>query len=449
MKFCRPFFIIVTLVLPLAGCTSLADRSNHRHGAALGKTKVEITNELGTPTAHYKNGFLLFHETNGNEVQVHFKEGKADALFYYTFKKKITEPWLSSVLTLNSKGTPWVLEASSPTGRKAYRTTDGKQHAFLSKGNQLLVDTDAFFRKSIHRPGQGIQIDDLPECVFAPDHDCARIGVTEASVVRNYGQHIATAPDGAKEYDDGYQSIVVHYKNGRSDAVLYATDHHRRFNDCWISCLLQLNSLNAWIVAENAKPNDVSFWTPKDDKVAHLIKGRSLIVYTQDYGSTRVKEDKVTDKKKTHFPASITPCGGIWLGETEAAMTKKLGPPTLEKQARVYRDGDLKISATFDDGICSKIIYRSSNKRKLNAHWISATLAVNSRGRCWFTYEGSSPWKTFYRTYDDKFYARLKNGTDLGIMTEAVFKKAEREVIKRKQATMKAIQTRRNKEKST
>ena len=34
-------------------------------------------------------------------------------------------------------------------------------------------------------------------------------------------------------------------------------------------------------------------------------------------------------------------------------------------------------------------------------------------------------------------------------MTEAVFKKAEREVIKRKQATMKAIQTRRNKEKST
>lgn len=129
---------------------------------------------------------------------------------------------------------------------------------------------------------------------------------------------------------------------------------------------------------------------------------------------------------------------GIWLGESEAEMTKKLGPPTLEKQAKIYRDGELIIRATFDHGICNKIIYRSEKKRKLNTHWISATLAVNSRGRCWFTYEGSSPRKTFYRTYDDKFYARLKNGTDLGIMTEAVFKKAEREVIKRKQATDRA-----------
>ena len=415
-----------------------ARQSDSPNSATLGQSKALITRELGDPTAHYMNGFHVYKDINGNEVQAHYSGGKADALFYYTFDRKISESWLSSTLALNSNRSSWVLEASSPSGRRVYRTTDGKFHAFLSKGNQLLVDTDAFFQRSLHQSGKAIHVDNLPDCLFAPDHDLARIGVTEASVVRNYGQPIATAPDGAKEYDDGYQSVVVHYKNGRSDAVLYDTDNHGKFNDCWISCLLQLNSLNAWIVAENAKPNDVSFWTPKDDKVAHLIKGRSLIVYTQDYGSTRVKEDKVTDKKKTHFPASITPCGGIWLGETEAAMTKKLVPPTLEKQARVYRDGDLKISATFDDGICSKIIYRSSNKRKLNAHWISATLAVNSRGRCWFTYEGSSPRKTFYRTYDDKFYARLKNGTDLGIMTEAVFKKAEREVIKRKQATDRA-----------
>ena len=423
MKFQCPFSIILALLLPLSGCASLPDKSSHRQGPALGETKVEITKELGLPTAHYMNGFAVFHD-DGKELQAHFQGGKADALFYYTFKKKITEPWLSTILALNSRGTPWVLEASSPSGRKAYRTTDGKQHAFLSKGNQLLVDTDAFFRKSIHRPGQAIQIDDLPECVFAPDHDLARIGVTEESVIRNYGQPIATSPDGAKEYIDGNQSIVVHYKNGRSDAVLYGTDNYRRFNDCWISCLLQLNSLNAWIVSESSKPNETCYWTPKDDKVARLIKGRSLIVHTLDYGKDRNKALGVKDLRKTHFPASITPCAGIWLGETEASMTKKLGAPTLDKKVRVYRDGDLTIRATFDHGICNRIIYISAKKRKFTDHWVSATLAVNSRGRAWFTFEDSTPKKSFYKTYDHKFYARLRNGTDLGIMTEAVYKQA-------------------------
>jgi hypothetical protein len=39
-------------------------------------------------------------------------------------------------------------------------------------------------------------------------------------------------------------------------------------------------------------------------------------------------------------------------------------------------------------------------------------------------FESSTPKKSFYKTYDHKFYARLKNGTDLGIMTEAVYKQA-------------------------
>jgi len=415
------FILIPPLVL--TGCSTVYQKTTPSQSAVLGGTKSQFINELGIPTAQYMNGFFLFHD-KGNEVQAHFQGGKADALFYYTFTKQITEPWLSSTLTLNSKGVPWVLEASSRSGRKSYHTSDGKFHAFLSSGNQLLVSSDAFFRKSIHRPGQTILIDDLPECIFAPDHNSAKIGSTEASVIRNYGLPIATASDGAKEYNDGYQSIVVHYKNGRSDAVLYGTVKHVRFSGCWISCLQQLNSLNAWLVAECSKPNSVYYWTPRDSLVGHLIKRRSLIVYTQSYGKEKIEGSGNTDPHKNHFTASVTPCARVWLDETESSMTKKLGAPTLDNQVRVYRDSDLIIRATFDHGICNRIIYISAKKQKFTDHWISATLAVNSRGRCWFEFQDSTPRKTFYKTYDHKFYARLKNGTDLGIMTEAVYKKA-------------------------
>jgi hypothetical protein len=414
------FFIIPVV---LTGCSTLHPTTGDHKTFALGQSRDQIKKELGVPTAKYMNGFNLFHD-KGNEVQVHFTNGKADALFLYTFKKRIQEPWLSSVLKQTSSGKSWLLEASSHSGRSVYKTTDGSLYAFLSRGNQLLIDTKSFFEKSIHQPGKAIPIDLLPECVFAPDHNLAQLGSTEATVLRNYGCPIATAFDGAKEYDAGYQSIVVHFKKGRSDAILYAPDSHRKFNDCWISCLQELNSVNAWLVSESSTPDEVYYWTPKDDKVARLIKHRSLIVYTLDYGNDRNQATGKTDKLKSHFTASITPCASVWLGDSEAKMTKKLGTPTRDKKTRVYRDGDLTIRATFDHGACNRIIYISQKNKRFSEHWVSATLAVNSRGRSWFTFENSNPRKSFYRTYDHKFYARMKNGTDLGIMTEAVYKKA-------------------------
>jgi hypothetical protein len=415
---------LIALALPLAGCASLKDKSTLHRTASLGQTYAQITKELGPPTARYMNGFDLFHDSQGNEVQAHFQGGKADSLFYFTFNRKISEPWLSSVLKQNSKDAPWVLEAKSSTGRMVYHTVNGRYYALVSKGNQLMVDKESFFQQALHQPGKTILIDDLPDCVFAPDHGEARIGSATASVIQQYGQPIATAPDGAKEYYDGYQCVVVHYKNGHCDAVLYSADKYKRLNDCWVSSLLQMNSLNAWVVVECSKPKDIYYWTPKGSLLSHLIMRRSLCVYTQDYAIGKNKGLGVKESRKTHFPASITPCAGIWLGETEASMTKKLGAPTLDKKVRVYRDGDLTIRATFDHDICNRIIYISAKKRKFTDHWVSATLAVNSRGRAWFTFEDSTPKKSFYKTYDHKFYARLRNGTDLGIMTEAVYKQA-------------------------
>ena len=425
--------LLLSLILPLAGgCASYSVKTTSQQGAALGQSKRCIIRELGAPTSHYMNGFDLFEDGGNEVVQAHFRNGKADALFYYTFDKKISETWLSTILRQNSKGTPWLLEAKSPSGRAVYHSADGKYYAFLSKGNQLLVDTTDFFRKSLHQSGKSIAVDDLPECLFAPDHDLARIGSTEASVIRNYGQSIATAPDGAKEYFDGYQYIVVHYKNGRCDAVLYSADQYMRLNECWISCLQQLNSLNAWVVSASSNHNEIYSWTPKDDKVARLIKHRSITFYTRDYGKNRNSSSGTTDTQKSYFTATLTPCAGIWLGETEASMTKKLGSPTLDQKTRVYRDGDLIIRATFDHGVCNRIIYIS--KHRFTDHWISATLAVNSRGRAWFTFQSSTPKKSFYRTYDNKFYARLKDGTNLGIMTESVYREALKKVENRKKS---------------
>ena len=416
--------LLCSLAFSLAGCASLTDKSTQHKAVALDQSHAQITKELGHPTARYMNGFDLFHDSHGNEVQAHFQGGKADSLFYFTFNRKISEPWLSSVLKQNSKDAPWVLEAKSSTGRMVYHTVNGRYYAFVSKGNQLMVDKESFFQQALHQPGKTILIDDLPDCVFAPDHGEPRIGSTVATVTKQYGQPIATAADGAKEYYDGYQCVVVHYKDGRCDAVLYYADKNKPLTACWVSSLQQINSLNAWITAECSKPNDIYYWTPKDCQVAHLKKRRSLFIYTQDCATRRNQGLGIKDLRKTHFPASITPCAGIWLGETEASMTKKLGAPTLDKKVRVYRDGDLTIRATFDHGICNRIIYISAKKRKFTDHWVSSTLAVNSRGRAWFTFEDSTPKKSFYKTYDHKFYARLRNGTDLGIMTEAVYKQA-------------------------
>jgi len=378
------------------------------------------------------NGFAVFHD-KGNEVQAHFQGGKADALFYYTFKKKIAEPWLSSVLNLNSKGTPWVLEAKSSTGRQVYRTTDGKYHAFVSNGNQLMIDTDAFFQKAIHQKIKNIiPVDELPECVFAPDHLEAKIGMTEADVIKEYGPSVDAAPDGAKEYRNGYQDIMVHYINGRSDSVLYTADKGALFNDCWVSCLLMLNSQGyAWIVPENSKPNKMVYWTPNPhipSLIALMESRRSLIVYTRQYVQQKKKGLGKKGSRIGLFNATITPCASIALGDKETTMTKKLGASTLDRNVRVYRDGDLIIRATFKHSTCNRITYTSEKNKKFTDHWVSATLAVNSGGRAWFTFEESTPKETLFRSYDHKFYARLKNGTDLGIMTASVYKQAAHEL---------------------
>jgi len=418
--------LLFSLALPVSGCDSLADKFTQHKAAALGQSYEQITKELGPPTAHYMNGYDLFHDSQGNEVQAHFQGGKADSLFYYTFKKKIDETRLSSVLSLNSQGAPWVLEESSTSGRRIYRTQNGKFHAFVSKGNQLLVDTSAFFQKSLHQPGKTIQVDNLPECIFAPDHPIAKIGDTESFIVSNYGPELKiNKSDCAKLYFDGCQTIFVHYKAGVADAVLYEADNYKTLNDCWVSRVLAINSGNrAWIVPSFIRPNRNYYRTAHSDLLADMRDRKTLLVYKWDYDPSSISGIGKREVLKKPPAADIYPCAPVWLGETEVGMTKKLGSPKIEKDVRVYCDHGVQIRATFDKGVCSRIIYISDEGKKFTDHWVSATLGLNSGGSAWVVFEDATPKKSFFKTPDGKFYARLRNGTDLGIMTEAVYKQA-------------------------
>lgn len=110
-------------------------------------------------------------------------------------------------------------------------------------------------------------------------------------------------------------------------------------------------------------------------------------------------------------------------------MTKFLGNPRVDKIKGVknYQDNGVQVRPTFDHGVCNKIIYISDKGRKFNDHWVSATLALNSEGRAWITREATKPQKVFYHSGDGKFYARLTNGNELGVLTDELVKKASME----------------------
>lgn len=422
-------------ILQLAGCASSGNLSNRTGAGIIGQTKAQITQELGPHSAFYMNGFHVFHD-HGNEVQAHFERGKADAIYYYTFDRKITDPWLTNTLKQHSHGIPWILEASSSTGRRVYRSEDRRLHAFLSAGNQLLVDTSDFFGKSIHQPGKPIPVDDLPECVFAPDHESARLGMTETTIERLYGKPTSHSPDGAKEYLDGYQDLVAHYRGGRCDAVLYSADKYSRLNDCWVSVLLNHNSGgSAWIVSQRSMPGAVTWWTPRGYLTGLVIKGRSLLVYGPDYCRDRTKTSGSKAEKKGGYPATFTPCAPVWLGMTEAAMSKRCGSPQLDGKTRIYHDHGITIRADFDHGTCARIIYSAGKKGKLSPHWVSATLAINSGGWGWFVYEGANAKRTYYECLNKKLDARFKNGNELGILTKKFLRKKLKDSESIKQRT--------------
>jgi hypothetical protein len=256
----------------------------------------------------------------------------------------------------------------------------------------------------------------------------AHLGQSEAQITKQLGAPTFISKDGSKRYSDGSQSLSVHYTGGICDAVVYLASKQRKLNDSWVSCVLSENSRGrAWVV--NSKSETGRLWYQTLDGKYHAYSDTGgLFVDTDAHlRKGRQIDGKTTPARASAIAVLYPDCAHAWLGQTEAEMTKFLGKPTAgkDKGPKVYQDNGVQVRATFDHGVCSRIIYISDKGRKFTDHWVSATLALNSGGCAWITHEATKPKKVFYHSGDGKFYARLKNGNELGVMIEAVYKNAK------------------------
>jgi len=275
----------------------------------------------------------------------------------------------------------------------------------------------------------------------SPNHKIgAQLGQTEAQITKQLGPSTSISKDGSKRYSNGSQSLSVHYTGGICDAVVYLASKQGKLTDSWVSCVLSENSRGrAWVV--NSKSDTGRLWYQTlDGKYHAYTDAGGLFVDTDAHFRTgRQIDGKKTPARAPVIAVLYPDCAHAWLGQTEAEMTKFLGTPTdgKDKGLKIYQDKGVQVRATFDHGVCSKIIYTSYEGRKFTPHWVSATLALNSGGRAWITHEATKPQKVFYHSRDYKFYARLKNGNDLGVMTASVHKKSQHKLEIEKQKSKK------------
>ena len=115
-------------------------------------------------------------------------------------------------------------------------------------------------------------------------HPIAILGDSEQKITKNYGQPIETLTDGTKHYSNGYQEIVVCYKDGCSEAVLYEWTDRKKLDDSWISSCLAVNSRgDAWIVRSISKKGHMYYFAHNGNLLAQTDYRHGLFVYTEDY----------------------------------------------------------------------------------------------------------------------------------------------------------------------
>jgi hypothetical protein len=122
-------------------------------------------------------------------------------------------------------------------------------------------------------------------------HPIALIGDSEEKITKNYGQPIETLTDGAKHYSNGYQDIVVHYKDSRCEAVLYEWTDRKKLEDSWISSCLAVNSRGtAWITRSISKKGQMYYLAHNGKLLAQTDYKHGLFVYTSEYWSNTIRK---------------------------------------------------------------------------------------------------------------------------------------------------------------
>jgi|GEM_PF-1863145 len=131
----------------------------------------------------------------------------------------------------------------------------------------------------------------------------------------------------------------------------------------------------------------------------------------------------------------------IRVGATQAEIHQGIenGRAGLNLHPGKDQDPNLRVSAGFEKGVCTKINYVSVDKRKISEHVVSVILCLNSGGVAWITREDSTPAKTTYLTIDGKYRAILTNKRELFIVTEKLWQKSLRELDSEKQKSKAAI----------
>lgn len=115
-------------------------------------------------------------------------------------------------------------------------------------------------------------------------HRMALIGDSEEKITKNYGHPIEASTDGAKHYSNGYQEIVVHYKVGCSDAILYEWTNRKKLDDSWISSCLAVNSHGAaWIIRTISNKGYKHYFSHNGKLLAQTDYRHGLFVYTEGY----------------------------------------------------------------------------------------------------------------------------------------------------------------------
>ena len=113
--------------------------------AMLGDHKTDMDKQYGKSIEITADGFSVYQ--NGMiEIHAHFTDGVCDNMVYIANEAKpFDENFISTILSVESSGTPWVLENDNPRSLM-WSTVDKRFHA-VKMGTKISIFTDKFLKK--------------------------------------------------------------------------------------------------------------------------------------------------------------------------------------------------------------------------------------------------------------------------------------------------------------
>lgn len=144
MKTHTRHFLVLIAVVAFSSCSLFAGEIPL---IRIGSTQTEIHQAIGTPAA--PSGDSPFKNPKQKiKVRAGFKKGVCNKICYSSVDHGRLEPKLiAGILLMNSNGVRWKRELHEKN-LEFYHSIDGKYHARVLNGNEVLVVDDALFQKT-------------------------------------------------------------------------------------------------------------------------------------------------------------------------------------------------------------------------------------------------------------------------------------------------------------